>query len=428
VVLASCQSAGAGGQEPSDDQGALSALGPRMVEAGVPAVLAMQGRVSMQTMAQFIPVFFQELDRDGQIDRAMTLARRAVRHRHDWWVPVLFMRLRSGRFWYAPGFAGEHFPKWPALLNDIRHGRCTPVLGSAMTDGYIGSRQELARGWADQYHFPLAPYQREDLPPVAQFLAVNFSPQFPRDELKDYVRHELVRRYGRHLPPGVSEGPLDRLMAAVGAYRRSVDPFEPHKVLAGLPFKMFITTSATNLLEEALRAEGKEPQVELCRWKDEPIWPDSVFDDPNSQYTPTSNRPLVYHLFGSLKDPGTAVITEDDYFDYLIGVTKDRELIPATVRRALTDSALLFLGFRLDQWDFAILFRSILSQQTSRWKRYTHIAAQIDPEEGSTIEPERARRHLESYFSLHEHIKVSIFWGSVDAFAQELSRQWENWR
>ena len=65
----------------SDDGGVLAALGPRLAEAGVPAVLAMQGNVTMATVERFMPVFFRELQRDGQIDRAVAAARGAVRER-----------------------------------------------------------------------------------------------------------------------------------------------------------------------------------------------------------------------------------------------------------------------------------------------------------------------------------------------------------
>jgi hypothetical protein len=100
VVLASCQSAGKGESAPSSrDKGALAALGPKLAEAGISAVLAMQGCVTMATVADFMPRFFQELTQDGQIDRAMSLARGTVRDRPDWWVPVLFMRIRDGRIW-----------------------------------------------------------------------------------------------------------------------------------------------------------------------------------------------------------------------------------------------------------------------------------------------------------------------------------------
>ncbi|MGH9151934.1 MAG: CHAT domain-containing protein [Acidimicrobiales bacterium] len=108
VVLASCQS---GGTENGVGGVALAALGPRLAELGVPAVVAMQGNVSMETVAAFMPTFFAELDRDGQIDRAAAVARGRVRDRPDWWMPVLFMRLRSGRLWSAQTAPGGP-PRW----------------------------------------------------------------------------------------------------------------------------------------------------------------------------------------------------------------------------------------------------------------------------------------------------------------------------
>ncbi|MEF2162614.1 CHAT domain-containing protein, partial [Pseudomonas aeruginosa] len=99
VVLASCQSAGAGGR--STDRGALAALGPLLSEAGVPAVLAMQGDVTMETVAAFMPVFFfAKLRETGLVDQAVAAARAAVAKRPDAWAPVLFMRLRDGLLWY----------------------------------------------------------------------------------------------------------------------------------------------------------------------------------------------------------------------------------------------------------------------------------------------------------------------------------------
>jgi tetratricopeptide (TPR) repeat protein len=98
VVLVSCQSAGKGdGQLSTRDGGALAGLGPRLATAGVPAVVAMQGNLAMATAAAFMPVFLRELRRDGQVDRAMAVARGAVRQRHDWWMPVLYTRLSDGR-------------------------------------------------------------------------------------------------------------------------------------------------------------------------------------------------------------------------------------------------------------------------------------------------------------------------------------------
>jgi hypothetical protein len=83
AVLISCQSGGTG------DRQVLAALGPLLAQAGVPAVLAIQGNVSMATMAAFLPLFFAELARDGQIDRAVAVARSRVRGQMDAWMPVL---------------------------------------------------------------------------------------------------------------------------------------------------------------------------------------------------------------------------------------------------------------------------------------------------------------------------------------------------
>lgn len=95
LVLASCQSAGTGPADPH----ALSALGPRLVQAGVPAVIAMQGNLSVRTVETMLPALFRELRRDGRIDRALAVARGAAREQADWYRPALFMRLKDGRLW-----------------------------------------------------------------------------------------------------------------------------------------------------------------------------------------------------------------------------------------------------------------------------------------------------------------------------------------
>ncbi len=104
VVLVSCQSAGADGEWLTTDEGALAGLGPRLAAAGVPAVIAMQGNLKMATAAIFLPAFFAELRRDGQVERAMAVARNEAldKERPDWWMPALFTRLVDGRVW-TPG-------------------------------------------------------------------------------------------------------------------------------------------------------------------------------------------------------------------------------------------------------------------------------------------------------------------------------------
>jgi hypothetical protein len=100
IVMASCESAGREvGLAVDGTFAAHSALAPRLAEAGVPAVVAMPGKITMETVKQAFPVFFSELLKDGQIDRAMAAARGVVRDREDSWmeVRVLFRLIVTAR-------------------------------------------------------------------------------------------------------------------------------------------------------------------------------------------------------------------------------------------------------------------------------------------------------------------------------------------
>jgi hypothetical protein len=418
VVLISCQSASQGSGD------ALSALGPRLAEIGIPAILAMQANISMETAASFLPVFFQELQRDGQIDRALSVARGAIRTRPDYWVPVLFMRLKSGRLWYTPGFGGPRgeFEKWPALLRGIQSGRCTPILGPGLTETLMGSLRDLAQRWADDLHYPLAPYERDSLPQVAQYRAVDQSRFTAEDEWLLHMRAAILEH--NTLPNELQQpdAPVEAMLEAARAQLLSKDEFEPYNVLARLPVKVYITANTDELLENALRSAGREPLAMLCPWREFSAETDPNIYTRNDDYDPTPEKPLVYHLFGLLSQPESLVLTEDDTFQFLIGITRHRKNIPDQVGRALTDSALLFLGFQTDEWNFRVLLHTLLAKEgNALLRRHAHIAAQIEPEEGRLLDPGRARRYLEMYFAHSSDVEINIYWGSAREFLKELA-------
>lgn len=421
VVLASCQSAGTGAEGQSTDEGVLAALGPRLAHAGIPAVVAMQGSVTMRTIGTFMPIFFKELQVDGQIDRAMAVARGAVRDWEDWWMPVLYMCLKQGRIrWYTPGFKGgdPNFDRWRSLVNNITKGTCTPIIGSGLLESLAGSFRDIAREWATTHKYPMAGNEREQLPLVAQYLVVNQGEAtYARDEFRAALKAGLLKNYGHDLAPEEREAELEQLISAAGQVRRKQEPAEPHKVLAGLKLPVYLTTNPDNLLADALSEAGQKPHVLLCpRGQDDTL---PTTDDPN--YRPSKEEPLVYHLFGHLREPDSVVLTQDDYFDYLIDVTRKNDIIPKSVRVSLANTALLFLGFQLTDWDFRVFFRSIMSQEgRDRRKRFSHVAVQIDPEQEQLIDPARARNYLETYFS---DTHISIYWGNAEDFLAELQRQ-----
>ncbi|MGC9348663.1 MAG: PQQ-binding-like beta-propeller repeat protein [Anaerolineae bacterium] len=98
IFLAVCQSA------LGVNDRTLLGLGPELIRLGVPAVVAMRGRVHLRTAQKVIEVFYRGLVSHGVVDRALNQARSAVLNAElpDLESPVLFMRLLSGQLWRSP--------------------------------------------------------------------------------------------------------------------------------------------------------------------------------------------------------------------------------------------------------------------------------------------------------------------------------------
>jgi hypothetical protein len=417
LVLASCQGAGTG--KSSDAAGALNALAPRLAEAGVAAIVAMQGAVPMDTVKKFMPIFFKQVRQHGFVDRAMSVARGRIDN--DFWRPVLYMRLRDGCLWYVPGFSDDGgYQRLPALVDSIKRGGSTPVLGPLLLEKYFGDWRELTRSLAMASGFPLATSDAESLPSVAQYVSIV--------QKKSFMRHWIKSRLAGILKGDAnsdSGDSLPQLLSAAREKARASRSSDPHSVLAQCPAKVFISATRDTLLEDALRNEGKKaPRTEFCRWR--PSLEDASFPAYpalESGYAPDVEHPLVYHLFGLWDVEESLVLTEDDFFDYLLAFNKDtssRSIIPALVRRALVDSDLLFLGFRPEVWDFRVLYRCLMSlegRERSSDDDRQHVAAQIRPEEGRTLDPRRARSYFEEYFKPE---RINIYWGGVEDFVRDL--------
>lgn len=419
AVLASCESARsdstAGGDAPDRATPAEAALAPRLAEAGVPAILAMQGKISMRTIEQAMPVFFRELLRDGQIDRALAVARGVVRDRHDAWMPALYLRLRSGRIWYVPGFRGDSdFSKWRSITASVRRGTFIPILGTEVSEHVFGTCAELAWDLGDRHGFPLAAQDCSDLAKVTQFLTVDESREYAREQVMQELRRRLLAEHPE-LADEDATASLPRLLDSVVARQEDGDPL---RILAELPAPLYVTAAIEPLLLKTLKAVGRAPTPLLAEWRSSA---DNHPSEPLYESDPCVERPVIYHPFGVLGKAHSLVLTEDDIYDYLIA-TAEYKLVPMVVRGALTRSSLLFLGFHFDTWMFRLLFRLIVNLGGHRQLRdYAHVGVQVDPSEHDLLDVERTRRYLESYFGTGGDVPpISIYWGTAADFLREL--------
>jgi hypothetical protein len=100
VFLVACESA----SRDAKGEDAFVGLGPKLVQAGFPAVVAMQAQVPVETARQLSGEFYRRLMEHGVVDKAMSQARSLTfkPNRTDWGIPVLFMRLKTGELFASP--------------------------------------------------------------------------------------------------------------------------------------------------------------------------------------------------------------------------------------------------------------------------------------------------------------------------------------
>lgn len=200
------------------------------------------------------------------------------------------------------------------MLARIGDGLCTPFLGAGASTHVLPLAADIAQRWAHAHGYPLE--DPHDLARVAQFLAVHQDDgMYPK---------ELLRAEFRASPA-----------ADISS------PDEPHGVLAALPLPLYITTNYDDSMYRALKAVGKDPRREVCRWNHSPALAQEVSPFADGAYTPTPANPLVYHLHGHLGVPESLVLTEDDYLDFLVAIARDPTILPHQIQRGLAGTSLL---------------------------------------------------------------------------------------
>jgi CHAT domain-containing protein len=422
IFLAACQSATRSAAD------AFRGLGPKLIRAGVPAVVAMQDYVSIETARKLNGKFYQRLIKHGQVDRAINEARSTLltAGRPDAAVPVLFTRLESCQLWSGDADArgemlGDRNPRifWTGLIKYIQRGKCTPIIGPRARDRWVPVPAEIARRWTDEHGYPFA--DRTNPTRVAQYMAIIQGESFPRYEIIDVLREAFLAKVPEELRPNKSYNTVTELVDAVAwDVIAADDPNEVHRVLASLNLPLYLTTNFDNFMTAALRALGKHPTREICRWSETlDHLPSRFDDDPN--YEPTPDAPLVYHLFGSDEEIDSLVLTEDAHFDFLVKISSETERIHPYIWAALTNSSLMFLGFNLNDWGFRVILRGLLAPLQGR-RSFKHVGVQLEPEDVRAEDVPAVHEFLKDYF---QDAEINVYLGTVQQFIAELREWWE---
>jgi hypothetical protein len=272
---------------------------------------------------------------------------------------------------------------WQTLLERINNQRCLPFLGAGASFPAIPLGSTIAAEWAQEYNYPGD--NPKNLVEVAQFLAVLYDPLTPKEK--------ILKQLDGAIPPDFNAAD------------------EPHGLLADLPLPIYLTTNYDDFMVRALESRYRDARRELCRWnaliENEP----SVFDN---NFTPTVANPVVFHLHGHTI-PESIVLTEDDYLYFLANIGQEK-LLPKPIQQALTRSTCVFIGYRLADWNFRVLFQGL--------RAYSMVGVSI-----AVLKPpgddELARRQRDYLDKYYANMKLEVYWGTAREFAAELREHWE---
>ncbi|MDN3515430.1 MAG: SIR2 family protein [Candidatus Brocadia sp.] len=287
---------------------------------------------------------------------------------------------------------------WDNLLCRIKAGKCTPFLGAGASYGLLPLGKDIAQKWAKDHDYPLE--DSGNLARVAQFLAVEIDQMNPKEKIVEEFK---------------------------GAIKNVESPGSPtvneiHKLMSDLPLPVYMTTNYDNFIEQALKSKNKNPKLELCKWNEYVKQNfQSVFAAATG-FSPDVTNPVVFHLHGHIDMAESLVLTEDDYLDFLMSIS-DQDLLPARIREAFTGTSLLFIGYQISDWNFRVLFRSLVSYMKKSLQR-SHVSVQITPVKETDTEnhKKKAQDYLDHYFG---ELRIRVYWGTADQFAAELKSRWE---
>ena len=290
-------------------------------------------------------------------------------------------------------------PPYPYIHEKLRQGQVIPFLGAGASLGgrkpgeewdkgsttCLPNATELACYLAEKTMFPRK--ESRDLTKVAQYFHVIAGPGALRNEL-----HSIFD----------CDYPLKSL----------------HTFLADMPAPlMIVTTNYDDLIERAF--DAKDPNYDVVIHTTDPTIGDRILWWQHGEAEPREVNPnkldidlktirIIYKIHGAVDRHNPKrdqyVITEDDYIEFLVRMTKNKA-IPAIFAEPFQTRHFLFLGYGLHDWNLRVVLNRI-ERDLRRPKGITSWAIQHKP---SQLEQEFWKRR-----------DVIVYDMKIDEFVKEL--------
>jgi len=181
-----------------------------------------------------------------------------------------------------------------------------------------------------------------------------------------------------------------------------------HTALAQLnSIKFIITTNYDTLMETALDTYLRRKTLHIHRR--------SSSRQANLVYKHNMNeKEVVLHkMHGTISEPDTFIITKSDYVSYIASLYKEDSGMPGLLRReVLPQYNLLFLGYGLEDWDFQVIWKGVLSNRDTNNQELVSYAL---------VKPttEENRNYVQAEYWRNQH--VNVIEKDLTDFAEQLA-------
>lgn len=258
----------------------------------------------------------------------------------------------------------EHFER---VIHYLAEGELVPLLGAGVNvcdrgaaevyehDRNLPSGPELSELLATEYEYPAGRDDRTDLLRVAQFAQARLRHSDEEHRLRDSLHRIFRAHYG---------------------------PTSVHRFLAGVPRRtgthmLALTTNYDDALEQAFDEVGEPYSVIFYRasrqgrcWLRHGEEDEARVIARPERYTGVSlhERSVILKVHGAVDRRerrsfnDSYVISEDHYIDFLAS-TRLETLVPKGLLVPLLNSALLFLGYRLKDWNLRVILHELWSNR-----------------------------------------------------------------
>jgi len=176
-------------------------------------------------------------------------------------------------------------------------------------------------------------------------------------------------------------------------------------------FSLFVSTTFDNLLERAINKErfgGKRLTIVLT------YSPKTIPTDTQVSQALNSGKPVIFQLFGNLKNPLQFALTEGDKVEYMHAL-QSTEYCPKRMLAELQEKPLLLLGNNFPDW----LARSFL-----RMTRKTPLDHRDVPKQYFADSVATENVHLKSFLKSFTTNTEVVDGSNPIQFTQELTTKW----